>query len=329
MKKQVSLWALFSIAVIHAIGQNTNPWPSTGPVGIGTTSPRSNLEILNSIRVSSSATGSSFIFDGSGLTTGNNLSNVRLIAWNVDGGGYLQNKFDNYGGVFSWARGSASGDVEVMRIDATTGYVGIGTTAPGQKLHISAGNLQMDSGHEIYFGDNGQIRSMDDNHRILFRRADNKMELREFGNIVFSPGATVGLETAHVIMFNNGDVGIGTTTSEGYKLAVNGSAIFTSAKVKLRQNWPDYVFKKDYRLLSLAELEKFIQQNNHLPEIPSADEVAKEGLDLGSNQAALLKKIEELTLYIIEQNKTIALQQKEMQQMKTRIEAVENKVSKN
>ncbi|PZR14752.1 MAG: hypothetical protein DI539_18605 [Flavobacterium psychrophilum] len=305
MKKQLCLVAIMGISILHAIGQNTNPWPSSGPVGIGTTSPRSNLEILNSVRVSASATGSSFIFDGTGMRTDNNYSHVRLTAWNVDGGGYLQSKFDNYGGVFSWARGSASGDVEIMRINTTTGNVGIGTTNPGQKLHISAGNLQMDSGHEIYFGDNGQIRSMDDNHRILFRRSDNKMELREFGNIVFSPGATTGVETARVIMFNSGDVGIGTNDTKGHKLAVGGSAIFTSAKVKLEQNWPDYVFKKDYRLLSLAELEKFIQQNNHLPDVPSAAEVAKEGLDLGSNQAALLKKIEELTLYIIEQNKRI------------------------
>ncbi|PZR14751.1 MAG: hypothetical protein DI539_18600 [Flavobacterium psychrophilum] len=121
---------------------------------------------------------------------------------------------------------------------------------------------------------------------------------------------------------NAGNVGIATNDTKGYKLAVGGSAIFTSAKVKLQQNWPDYVFKKDYRLLSLADLEKFIQQNNHLPEIPSAEEVAKDGLDLGSNQAALLKKIEELTLYIIEQNK-------EMQQMKTQIKELENKVNDN
>lgn len=305
MKKQITLLALCSIAAIYTIGQNTNPWPSTGPVGIGTTSPRSNLEILNGLRVAASPTGSSFILDGSGMGTSNEYSNVKLIAWSASGSGYLQSKLDNYGGVFSWARASDNGDVELMRIDATTGNVGIGTTSPGQRLHIGNGNLQMDNGYEIYFNDNGQIRSMDNNHRIMFRRADNKMELREFGNIVFSPGATGGVETAHVIMFNSGDVGIGTATSEGYKLAVNGSAIFTSAKVKLRQNWPDYVFKRDYQLLSLAELEKFIQQHNHLPEIPSAEEVAKEGLDLGNNQAALLKKIEELTLYIIEQNKRI------------------------
>jgi hypothetical protein len=87
--------------------------------------------------------------------------------------------------------------------------------------------------------------------------------------------------------------------------AVNGEAIFTKAKVKDFGNWPDYVFNKDYQLPALAEVEKFIQQNKHLPGIPAAAEVQQKGLDLGDNQAALLKKIEELTLYIIEQNKKI------------------------
>lgn len=103
----------------------------------------------------------------------------------------------------------------------------------------------------------------------------------------------------------SGNLAIGSTTAYGYRLAVNGAAIFTSARVKLFAHWPDYVFKKEYKLMPLAELESFIQKNSHLPEIPCEAEVKKDGLDLGSNQAALLKKIEELTLYIIDQNKRI------------------------
>ncbi len=69
--------------------------------------------------------------------------------------------------------------------------------------------------------------------------------------------------------------------------------------------WPDYVFKDDYKLKSLEELEQFIAENNHLPDVPSADQVSKEGLNVGDNQAVLLKKIEELTLYVIELKKEI------------------------
>lgn len=104
---------------------------------------------------------------------------------------------------------------------------------------------------------------------------------------------------------STGNLAIGTTNAQGYKLAVNGSAIFTSAKVKLFANWPDYVFDYSYSLRPLSEVEQYIRQHHHLPEVPSADEVKENGIDLGANQAILLKKIEELTLYVIAQQKEI------------------------
>lgn len=105
------------------------------------------------------------------------------------------------------------------------------------------------------------------------------------------------------IQNSNGNVGIGTITPQA-KLAVNGD-IF-SKKVKVTQSgWPDYVFSTSYRLLTLKQVENFIKQHKHLPDVPSAKEVDDDGLNLGDNQAILLKKIEELTLYAIEQNKRI------------------------
>lgn len=100
-----------------------------------------------------------------------------------------------------------------------------------------------------------------------------------------------------------GNVGIGTPDTQGYKLAVNGNMIAESVKVKLHGSWPDYVFKNNYLLQTLPEMEQFIQINNHLPGIPSAEQVKKEGLDLGEINAKLLQKIEELTLHLIEQSK--------------------------
>ncbi len=91
-----------------------------------------------------------------------------------------------------------------------------------------------------------------------------------------------------------------------HSLAVNGTAIFTKAFVKLNNGspgWPDYVFNESYKLRSLKDLEAYIQENNHLPEIPSANDIEKTGIDLGENQSLLLKKIEELSLYVIAQNK--------------------------
>src|SRR5690606_13623607 len=84
-----------------------------------------------------------------------------------------------------------------------------------------------------------------------------------------------------------------------------GAVIAESVKVKLQDAWPDYVFDESYTPSSLAELETFIKINKHLPDMPPAKEVKEEGIDLGEMNAKLLEKIEELTLYIIQQDKDV------------------------
>lgn len=83
----------------------------------------------------------------------------------------------------------------------------------------------------------------------------------------------------------------------------------------MRSNWPDFVFDSAYQLPALNKVEQFIRQHKHLPEVPSANEVQKDGLELGGNQALLLKKIEELTLYLIEQNKKLEEQNKRIEKL--------------
>jgi hypothetical protein len=101
-------------------------------------------------------------------------------------------------------------------------------------------------------------------------------------------------------------VGIGTSdVPSNYLFAVRGDIIAEKVNVQLYAAWPDYVFKKDYKLLSLESLEKFVNENHHLPDMPAADEIEKNGQDLGDIQAKLLKINEELTLRIIELNKRI------------------------
>lgn len=132
--------------------------------------------------------------------------------------------------------------------------------------------------------------------------------------------------SASLAILGNGNVGIGTITPQS-KLAVNGD-IF-SKKVKVTQSgWPDYVFHSNYQLPSLAEVEKYIRTHQHLPEVPSAAEVEKEGLDLGSNQAVLLKKIEELTLYLIDQKKMIDQQHKSLESQQQEIKELKEVMKK-
>ena len=120
-------------------------------------------------------------------------------------------------------------------------------------------------------------------------------------------------------ILGDGTIGIGTKDTKGYALAVNGKAIFTKVVVKPNGSWPDYVFRKGFHLPSLPELERYVREHKHLPGIASEQEVKAGGVDVSQQEAALLKKVEELTLYLIEQNKKLEAQQKEINALKTLI----------
>jgi len=100
-----------------------------------------------------------------------------------------------------------------------------------------------------------------------------------------------------------GNVGVGTLTPNE-KLTVNGKIRAKEIKVETA-NFPDYVFEDDYRLSTLTDLEKYIQIHKHLPEIPTAKQVEAAGLELGEMNKLLLKKVEELTLYMIQKDKEV------------------------
>jgi len=147
-----------------------------------------------------------------------------------------------------------------------------------------------------------------------------------FGNIKFvtvesNSGGTQTLSDTEIndnlkmIIRSDGKVGIGTVSPQ-YELDVAG--IIRGCKVKANNfnGWCDYVFDKDYKLQSLSELEKYIKQNKHLPDMPTEKQVLENGIDLGEMNMKLLQKIEELTLYTIKQQKMIDKLKKEVDLMK-------------
>ena len=169
---------------------------ANGNVGIGTTDPEKHLHVA-----------------GAG--------DQEIMIHNTDEGGVK----------WTLQSSSASGRFEIINRTAPIscvsilkdGKVGIGTTSPQATLHVK-GDVRVDKDKQIVFEDNGEIRSADTNHRILFRREENKLELREYGDIIFSPGSqppNEGQETARVVMKANGYVGIGTTNPKNGALEIN------------------------------------------------------------------------------------------------------------
>ena len=115
----------------------------------------------------------------------------------------------------------------------------------------------------------------------------------------------------------SGKVGINTTNeTDNYVLAVNGGIITNEVFIKNVSEWHDHVFAKDYKLLSLGDLKRYINEFGHLPEVPSEAEVLEEGYNMAEMQGVLLKKIEELTLYTLKQQEEIELLKQTIEEMK-------------
>ncbi len=121
------------------------------------------------------------------------------------------------------------------------------------------------------------------------------------------------------LFYTDGNVGIGTIKTHGYRLAVNGSILTDEVMVKHPVTWHDYVFKPGYELRSLQELENFVKSNFHLPDIPPESQITDKGFSLGEMDGLLLKKIEELTLYIIEQEKRLDQQDEMIRDLQNKI----------
>lgn len=188
-------------------------------------------------------------------------------------------------------RNSAGLDFSAPRYNFQTGKVGIGNvTTPQATLHIKA-----------YGGENANIMlQTTDNTKdaaIIFRNTSNTISVGSNNLMNFA---------ATSYSFTTGKVGIGCVNDmNDFALAVQGGIVSSKVSVIDIDSWPDFVFGNNYKLMNLYELEQYINTNQHLPEVPSAEEVSASGIDLGEMNAVLLQKVEELTLHIIELQKQI------------------------
>ncbi|KQR70903.1 hypothetical protein [Pedobacter sp. Leaf176] len=172
------------------------------------------------------------------------------------------------------------------------GKVGIGTTAPQELLELKS-STPVQSFHMP--GVASYKLGINSNGKFKIAGMDNS-----FGG---HAGSFEGSNVQLLVMDRNGNVSIG-TESTPEKLSVKGKIRAHEIKVEMA-NWPDYVFEHDYKILGLNELDAYIKANKHLPEMPSAKEAEANGIALGELVKLQQKKIEELTLHLIEKDKQI------------------------
>lgn len=234
--------------------------------------------------------------------------------------------------------------VDAMIIKSGTGKVGIGTLSPQRLLHVAgrgefedkltigdytlpkvdgmngstlvtngSGTVSWSTfGLPMTGGTNGQVLSFNENGQLYWANNGDNLgnhtatdNIETNGNWISRDGDNEG-----IWITAEGKVGIGTqliNSNEDYNLWVEGGIITEELLVALQttSQWPDYVFKPEYKLRTLNETEEYIQNHGHLPDMPSADEIESQGINVAEMDAALLRKIEEMTLYIIDLEKKI------------------------
>lgn len=190
------------------------------------------------------------------------------------------------------------------------GNFGIGVDYPSQKLEVAGNGLfngrvistiSGDIGGEIVINNPSKVSNGAAKSWGIFNMTGgygNSLQFWAYDNLGCASG---GLCTSRFVLMDNGNVGIGVLNPNN-RLDVNGTIHSKEVKVDML-GWSDFVFKKEYNLPTLEEVEKHIAEKGHLENIPSEEEVLKNGINVGEMNAKLLQKIEELTLYMIEMKK--------------------------
>lgn len=334
-----------------------------GNVGIGTTAPGEKLHVNGSIRgnISGGAlrvkSSHGYIDVGAQNTSWAHIYTDRSkFIFNKDVYS-VTNGFSSYNNdLILRTKGS-----ERLRINDVSGNVGIGNTNPTSRLDIKANAGQTESlvklGISDASGDYFQIANstgtpnqfipslkghhVTDNRSSLYLTGSTSDTNDNGGHALISFNARrtnsiiqtrplfswENYNQKMMIMTANGNLGIGTTKPDA-KLAVKGKIHAEEIKIDLSVPAPDYVFLENYDLKTIEEVDTYIKEKGHLPNIPSAKVMEKNGVELGLMNMKLLEKIEELTLYTIDQNQQIKSTTKQLQKLKMENNNLEARLAK-
>lgn len=294
----------FFLAIVlasYAVNAQTNTFPLNGNVGVGTVNPIAKFEINS----------------GTGTTPLRAVGpHGYLLIDNVGSGEsyYYADKFHQFY--------VASGAPILTMLN--TGNIGIGTTSPEHKLTVVMDAASNGAGVAVKAVNSGGAGSQPG---VAFLNSSGNKRMYSCLDVASDTYNVVNaIGIASITVNQAGNVGIGTTTPKE-SLSVNGNIRSKQIMVEMA-NWPDYVFRPTYSLLSLNEVKEYVSKNHHLPEIPTELQVAKEGINLGDMNKLLVKKVEELTLYLIQQKEETDKQNIAHQQQINELKALVAKLVK-
>jgi hypothetical protein len=309
---------------------NGNTLIPTGNVGIGVATPLAKLHLDGSIRGNLTGGALKVQTDYGSLEIG--PQSALFSQFNTSLPSFYFNKptYFGTGQISTYNSNNLSlmtNGTTRMTILNSNGYVGVGTTAPTQALSLK-GNLAISpigvTSDEKYNGNLMITKAAASGQHInLVRQGQWSWSIGTvYNQNSFAIGTTTLSDASFTapafIIDTQGKIGIGTTAPD-YLLTVNGIIHAKEVKIDLSGALADYVFDNNYDLMPLHQVEQFVKENKHLPEIPSAKEVQNEGLSIGDMQNKLLKKVEELTLYVIEQDKKITEQNQKIKELEKKV----------
>ncbi len=286
---------------------------NNGNVGIGTPNPSYRLEVIGSFKAHEVNSGGNVLFPYGGFIGNNNAKHPKIIENGWDG-----RISHDYVSIYVAGNGDANPE-EKIRIN-NNGNVGIGTPNPSYRLEV-IGSFKA---HEVNSGGNvlfpyGKFIGINNNDFPYKKIIESGWDGTDYVSI-YVAGKGENNANEKIRINYNGNVGIGTSCPET-KLDVIGTIRANEVKVSIKKGC-DFVFENNYKLMDLEELEQFVKTKQHLPEIAPAKEMVENGVNMKEFQMKLLQKIEELTLYTIEQENKI----KELEKQNQTIEELKRMV---